>query len=119
MKVKLIPLLSLVLFIGCADSTTEDKQLIDDARVEVINLNKKFNDLYQVVAYEYMIEDNKDFEKATLCLQALTNEIVAVNKSLKIDCKKYNENGKPKMLENEDGTKSPIEGPPNKLRLEK
>lgn len=118
MKKKLISLPLLLLLFGCNNSSTNNEQIIDNARIEVINLNKKYNRRYQLVYLEYF-KWNKAYESAAICLQELLTEIIAVNKSLKIDCKQYNANGEPSMVEDADGSRSPIEGLPDELRIDK
>ena len=58
------------------------------------------------------------FESAAICLQELTPEIVSINKSLKIDCKRYDDNGEPVMLKDNYGILSPCEIIPDELRIE-
>lgn len=96
---------------------SDNKKLIDNARREVIKLNQKHNDLYFKVA-SLSMKGDKDYEAGVVCLQELTAEIIAVNKALNIDCKLYDENGKPLMQQNSDGTKSPVEILPNELKIE-
>ncbi len=105
------------LFIGCDSSSNEEEDMIKDSREAVIELNQKYNQLYQVVMEGY-IGGNKEFEAAGLCLQALTMELINVNKALHIDCKKYGSDGKPQMIEDKNGTSSPIEIIPDELRIE-
>lgn len=116
MKSKLYLLLSLMILTGCNDEPSKEQRTIDNARVEVIKLNQKYNKLYQTVMSEY-VRGNSNFESAAICLQELTKEIIDVNKALKIDCKQYNENGKPSMIQGEDGL-SPVESIPNELKIE-
>ena len=103
---------------SCNHSSKEDQEIIENAREEVIKLDQKYNQLYQVVMMEYMSGDSR-YESAAVCLQELTKELLSVNKALKIDCKKYNDNGEPTMLQDKDGSLSPIEIIPNELKIEK
>lgn len=117
MKFKLALLSTLLLFVSCDNSSKKDQEIIDNARVECIKLNQKYNQLYQVVMARYM-SGNSEFEAAALCLQGITPELLSVNKALKIDCKHYDENGNPTMVQNEDGVTSPVEIIPNELSIE-
>ena len=98
-------------------NSLNEAEIIDAARRKIINLNKKHNKVYNFIAKRYMKGD-KNSEGGVFCLQELTLEIIAVNRALKIDCKSYDENGNPLMIQNADGTKSPAEGLPEELRIE-
>lgn len=102
---------------GCNTSSNEDETIIKDARMAVIELNQKYNKLYQVVMEGYM-GGNEEFEAAGICLQSLTMEIINVNKALHIDCKKYGKNGEPQMIEDKNGKLSPIEIIPDELKIQ-
>ena len=117
MKIKFFLPLTFLLLCGCSQSPKEDQEIIKNAREEVIKLDQKYNQLYQVVMMEYMRGDSR-YESAALCLQEITKELMSVNKALKIDCKQYNENGEPTMLQDKDGSLSPIEIIPNELKIE-
>lgn len=117
MKFKLALLSTMLLFVSCDNSSSKDQEIIDNARVECIKLNQKYNQLYQVVMSRY-ISGNSEYESAAICLQEITKELLSVNKALKIDCKHYDENGKPTMMQNKDGGTSPVEIIPNELSVE-
>lgn len=128
MKSKICFLIALIILTGCKDIASTDQkkfgnvgqdvrqETIDNTRMEVIKLNQKYNMLYQAVMSQYM-QGNRNYESAAICLQELAQEIIDVNKALKIDCKQYNENGEPTLIQGEDGL-SPAEGIPNVLRIE-
>lgn len=116
MRLKLYLVVVLVLLTGCNGASKQEKE-IDNARLKVIELNQKYNKLYQAIMSQYMA-GNSDYEAAGMCLQMLTKEIIAVNKALKIDCKQYDENGEAIMVEGKNGL-SPIEIIPNELKIEK
>lgn len=114
---KYILYIMLLFLIGCNSSSEQSEEIVDDSRSAVIELNQRYNELYQVVMKEYL-RGNAEYEAAGVCLQALTKEIMAVNKALHIDCKMYGENGSPQMVEDKYGNLSPIEILPNELKIE-
>lgn len=108
----------LLFLLGCDSSSKDNDSIIDNSRTAVIELNQKYNQLYNIVMKEY-IKGNSEYEAAGICLQSLTKELMAVNKALLIDCKKYDEKGKPQMIEDQSGNLSPVEIIPNELKIEK
>lgn len=115
MRLRFYSLVALLLLTGCRESS--DSEMIDSARSEIIKLNQKFNQLYHGAMYQYMKGDDS-YASAVMVLQELTKETIAVNKSLKIDCRKYNDQGGVIMFQNEDGTSSPLEIIPDDLKIE-
>ncbi len=107
----------ILFFMGCSTSSNEDEKMIKNSRLAVLELNKKYNQLYQVVMEGYL-SGNKEFEAAGICLQSLTMEIINVNKALHIDCKQYGKNGNPQMIEDKNGKLSPIEIIPDELKID-
>ena len=114
---RFIPLLIFPFILGCSNSSSNDQEIIDETREEVIKLNQKYNKLFHYAVLEYM-DGNSDFKAAPVVLQELFKDIMVVNKSLKIDCKVYNNNGEPEMVEMEDGSLHPSERLPDELRIE-
>lgn len=94
----------------------QNQNTIDNTRWEVINLNRKYNKLYHALMSIYITNGNQDVKVAIECMQEMMPEIMAVNKSLHIDCKKY-ENGEIVKVEGEDGS-SPIEILPDELKID-
>lgn len=111
----------LLIFNACSTSPEiSDNQItVDKARRECIELNREFNQLYQVIMLNYAIKGDPDFESAAICLQKLMPKIMSVNKSLQIDCINYDEDGEPIMVKHEDGNLYPGESLPNELKIEK
>lgn len=107
----------MLILVGCSNSSEKDQNIVDKTRTEIIKLNQKYNDIFEIVAKEYMAGDQR-YEFAVRSIQLLTPELIEVNKALKIDCKRYNDEGKPIMIKGEDGVSHPCYIVPNELKLE-
>lgn len=99
-----------------SDRLEEYISTINHSREASIELNKQFNDIYNKMGIlamggnEYAI---------TICqtMQQLTHNIKQVSKALGLDCREYNEDGKPLMIEDENGQTNPVEILPEKIKI--
>lgn len=118
MKYKFLLPIIFLFVLGCNSEHKEDMEIIDNARRDIINLNQKYNNLYQFVMVNYM-QGNNNYGPAAVCLQDLAVELMAVNKALKIDCYKYDEKGNPIMERDNNGKSTPVEIIPNEMKIKK
>ena len=96
----------------------ECQSTIDAARNASVELNKQFNQIYNRLGI-LGIEGNEYAVACFQTLQRLTPNIMQVSKDLGIDCKQYDENGKPVMIEDEKTKQvNPIEILPEVIRIE-
>lgn len=109
-------LLVVAVLVGCQEQ--KDEQMLNDAREKCIELNQRFNDLNMTAMVGYL-NGNTDWRLVGNTLQAMTTQIIDINKSLGIDCTKYDEEGNPILVEHENGEKYPLEIIPNELQLMK
>ncbi len=102
-----------------ATNDNEDAQVIlDNSRLYMIEFNKEYNKLYNDLGILVIGEDN-DYARLTIhVLQKLTPDLIKINKSLKLDCKKY-QDGNPLMIEDKYGNKNPLEILPEEIRIMK
>lgn len=106
-------------FSGCqtkSNNNDNDKK-IDNARNECIDLNKKYNEYYNIAMLMCMKEPSEEWKFFAYCLQEIGLELRNVNKALGIDCIRYDEKGNPLMIEGKDGNKHPVEIIPEELKL--
>ena len=92
------------------------KSVINQSRASIIELNKKYNEVYNnlgILSYEL----NNNYAKSTMqLLQQFTQPLIDVNKSLGLDCKKY-QDGSPIMMQDINGKKTPVEIIPEEIRI--
>lgn len=101
-------------------SEMEDaKRTLDNAREASVKLNIQFNHLYDQLGLIALENGNKYAIASFQTLQKLTPNIMQISKSLRMDCKQYDDNGKPIMVENDKtGQTTPIEALPEEIRIE-
>ena len=63
------------------------------------------------------MEGHEEFKTAGITIELLYWEIAALNKSLGIDCTKYDENGEPIMFKDSNGETHVLESLPDSLQL--
>ena len=90
---------------------------IDNARNASVVLNKHYNQLYNKISGIALFEENDYGIVCFQILQKLIPDIKQVSKDLGLDCKQYNEDGTPLMIEKEDGQTYPIDGLPEEIKL--
>lgn len=96
---------------------SETKRTLDFSRSKMIELNKEYNELFNKLAYYSMAENNSYATAAAQTLQQLTPGLIELNKALKLDCKEYQENGEPLMVQDEKGSMNPLEKLPEEIRI--
>lgn len=113
--------LSFVLGYAVKPSHSEElkdmKSTVDKARTASVELNRQFNEMYNKFGYA-ALNNNKFGGVGLQIMQVLSPNIMSVNKALGLDCKKYDENGKPVMVKEKTGETSPIEILPEEIRIE-
>lgn len=87
--------------------------MVDKARVECIEYNKKHNEIFQIVAKNYILYEDEKCGVAASAMQETLPLAMSICKALEIDCRMYDENGDVKMSE----TGYPFEGLPDELRI--
>lgn len=91
---------------------------IEQARAASVELNKQFNLLYNNSG-KLAIDGNEYAIAIFQSIGPLTHNIMMISKSLGLDCRKYNESGKPIMIKDEEtGELNPIEILPETIFLE-
>lgn len=93
------------------------QKVLDDSRFSMVEFNKKYNKLYNQIGYYAIAENNEAAMVGFQVLQELGPELFDLNRSLKLDCKEYQENGKPLMGRDENGVESPVEKLPEEIRI--
>lgn len=128
-KTKLLVIAIVVLLIGIfigflVRSTTDAKEIkneeqaiIDSSRIYLIELNKEHNHLFNIVGSQAMFQKNMDAMLAFEVLQRLAPKLFQLNRSLKLDCKEYNDDGTPQMIRDKDGNESPCEALPEEIKI--
>ena len=95
----------------------ETQKVLDFSRSKMVEFNKGYNEMVNSVVY-YAIEKNDGYATvAAQTLQHLTPELIELNKALRLDCKEYQENGKPLMVKDENGVENPLEKLPEEVRI--
>lgn len=111
-------ILGIILGVVIAGALMQKSQkVLDNSRYSMIEFNKEYNRLYNQIGYYAIAENN---ESAIVCFQVLQElgpELFDLNRSLKLDCKEYQENGKPMMSRDENGVESPVEKLPEEIRI--
>ena len=93
-----------------------EQAIIDNGRMSMIEFNKEYNKLYNDLGY-LAIGENNDFAKVTMnVVLKLTPKLIEVNKSLKLDCKDY-QNGAPVSIQDENGRSTPLEKLPEEIKI--
>ena len=64
------------------------------------------------------VDNNVSATAALKVLEALTPKLIKLNKSLKLDCTEY-KNGAPVSIEDENGSRKPVEVLPEEIRISK
>ena len=90
-----------------------EQAIIDSSRGSIIELNKFVNGLGQKLFVSSFVDNNVSATAALKVLEALTPEL---NKSLKLDCTEY-KNGAPVSIEDENGSRKPVEVLPEEIRI--
>lgn len=99
-------------------NVAHDKIILDNSRKAIITLNKKYNLIYDNLTNMAFTDGDRNAYYAVSILQAgLFKEILNVNKSLKLDCIKYRENGTPVILEEKDGKKGQLQVLPEEIKI--
>lgn len=101
-----------------SDELEDYKTMVDDARKASVELNKVFNNFYNRIGY-YALGGDDCAIAAAQVMQNLTPNMMKINKSLRLDCKTYDKNGKPSMIKDDKtGKTNPLEGLPEEIRVE-
>lgn len=95
-----------------------EQAIIDSSRGSIIELNKFVNGLGQKLFVSSFVDNNVSATAALKVLEALTPELIKLNKSLKLDCTEY-KNGAPVSIEDENGSRKPVEVLPEEIRISK
>lgn len=95
----------------------KNQKVLDNSRNSMIEFNKKYNRLYNQIGYYAIGENNESAIVGFQVLQQLGPELFDLNRSLKLDCKEYQENGKPLMSRDENGVESPVEKLPEEIHV--
>lgn len=95
-----------------------EQAIIDSSRGSIIELNKFVNGLGQKLFVSSFVDNNVSTTAALKVLEALTPELIKLNKSLKLDCTEY-KNGAPVSIEDENGSRKPVEVLPEEIRISK
>lgn len=90
---------------------------IENARNASIVLNRQYNKIFREIGVR-AIDGNNYAVACCQTLQSLFPSIMQVSKDLGLDCKRYNEDGTPLMIKEENGQKHPVEGLPEDIKLE-
>ncbi len=98
-------------------SNTSEEIILANARESAIALNRKYNDLYNRVAYGAIQGDETCKLLAGILQQFFLRDMLNVSKSLNLDCRMYHENGKPMKIVDKDGTEHYSEILPEEIRL--
>lgn len=104
------------IYIIAKNSEEKDRQL-NHARMECIEMNRRYNELFQFVGKQYFGEEMDEYGIAGSCLMEMMKTMLPVNEALGIDCTNYNEDGNPIYIADEDGVKHTGQILPNELRL--
>ena len=95
----------------------ETQKILDNSRYSMVELNKEYNRLYNQIGY-YAIAENNEYASVIIqVLQELAPKFFDLNRSLKLDCKAYQENGNPLMSRDKNGVESPMEKLPEEVRI--
>jgi hypothetical protein len=95
-----------------------EQAIIDNGRMSMIEFNKEYNKLYNDLGY-LAIGENNDYAKVTMnVLLKLTPKLIAINKSLKLDCTDY-QNGAPVSIQDENGKSTLLEKLPEEIKIMK
>lgn len=97
--------------------TQKTQKVLDNSRYAMIEFNKEYNRLYNQIGYYAIAENNENAKVIFGVLQELGPELFDLNRSLKLDCKEYQENGKPLMSRDDNGVESPVEKLPEEVRI--
>ena len=97
--------------------TQKTQKVLDNSRYAMIEFNKEYNRLYNQIGYYAIAENNENAKVIFGVLQELGPELFDLNRSLKLDCKEYQENGKPLMSRDNNGVESPVEKLPEEVRI--
>ena len=98
-------------------SNNKYKKMVKEARMECIEYNKEHNQIYNVIMKNYLFQQDEKYGLAgSIMLELDFPHLMSINKALGIDCKKYGENGKVIMSE-QNGKQYPMEGLPDELKL--
>lgn len=96
-------------------SNKEDAEsTLQNAREKCIELNRQFNALFEIAQKESINDDC--FKYAAKALDAEFMPLLELNKSLGIDCRYYDEDGKTRTIIDKNGKKQYIEVLPDVLR---
>lgn len=100
-----------------ADRVKKNEQaIIDSSRASIIEFNKECNKTFNNLLF-LAFSDNDDYARTSAqVLQHLFPKLQSVNKSLKLDCTKY-ENGAPVLIQDQNGKSSPLEILPEEIKL--
>ena len=110
-------LLSAITIFTIAKSSEEKDHQLNHARYECIEMNRRYNELFQFIGNQYFREGQKEYEIAGSCLMEMMKTMLPVNEALGIDCTNYDEDGNPIYTADEDGNKHTGQILPNELRL--
>ena len=92
--------------------------IIDNGRNTIIEFNKEYNKLYNDLDY-LAIGENNDYAKVAMnVLLKLPPKLIAINKSLKLDCTDY-QNGAPVSIQDENGKSTLLEKLPEEIKIMK
>ena len=128
MKKKLFVILGFFLsfLLGYALKPTHSEELdkmkftLIASRQASVELNKKYNSIYNKLAIVAMNRNNTGAIFAFEVIKILSPEMMTMSKSLGMDCKKYGEDGKPIMVEDyKTGQMNPVEILPEEIRIAK
>ena len=97
--------------------TQKTQKVLDNSRYAMIEFNKEYNRLYNQIGYYAIAENNENAKVIFGVLQELGPELFDLNRSLKLDCKEYQENGKTLMSRDDNGVESPVEKLPEEVRI--
>lgn len=95
------------------------KTMVENAREECIEYNREYNKNYNTFITNYFATGGEFYKVAASILQNDFPYIMAINKSLNIDCREYDENGEVVMIKGKNGDLSPMEELPNEIRIMK
>lgn len=95
-----------------------EQAIIDSSRGSIIELNKFVNGLGQKLFVSSFVDNNVSATAALKVLEALTPDLIKLNKSLKLDYTEY-KNGAPVSIEDENGSRKPVEVLPEEIRISK
>ena len=98
-----------------SDQLKECQSTINNTRNALIELNKHYNTLFNGLGY-YAMQGNSEATLSIQALQELFPRILHTCKTIGLDCNKYDEDGTPTMIENENGNKNPVEILPEEIK---